>query len=84
MLVLLRQFEERTFYNSERPGVGCTCELVAPLSTSMIWKRLLLSIVVYKGLSSKNFCRFSKDIITMVKLSRERSIAACLIIVSAI
>ena len=64
-------------------GVGYTIVLVAPLSTSLIWKRWF-SRRAFLGLSSRKVSRFSKVTITIVKLSKERSIAAYLMIASAI
>ena len=57
--------------------------LGTPLSTSWIWKRWFSSNLGC-GLSCRHVYRFSKEIMTMVRLSMERSTAACLMIESAI
>ena len=72
-----------TTWESDNPGVCCIKVLVAPLSTSFIWNKWF-SRRVGLGLSWMNAFKFSNVTITIVRLSRERSIAAYLMIASAI
>lgn len=65
-----------------KPGVDWITTLVAQLSTSLIWKRWF-SGRTGLGLSFKNSWRLANETMTIVRLSKDRSIAAYLIMASA-